>query len=128
MKIFQTSKAQILFVSVPEDDTQFEVQHNTLYCFKERLHCENCRILPHGQWQFLSLLKDADEEKAASVVDEIYRANDLVFYRDYNKHKPSETSLLFRKGKYYKDTALESLQSLANHLGCEGNQAILIEK
>lgn len=113
MKIFTTSKARILFVSVPEDSAAHYVKDNVMYYSSDwRTNELNQGMgLPDGQWQFLSLLKDADEEKAASVVDKW----DSGKYNDYSRH-------LARV-----DTALESIHSLANHLGCEGNQVILVE-
>jgi len=95
MKEVTTSKARILFVSVPEEAKAFHIGDFTgnLNYFRGLL-IRPCSIeLPDGQWQFLSLLKDATESQAQQITDN-----------------------------------LESLHSLAKHLGCEGNQAILIEE
>lgn len=130
MNIFTTSKARILFVSVPEDAIRFSVENErwlnfTISVWDKAKQTDGTEkiMLPDGDWTLLSLLKDADEEKAASVVDSISPFENRVCYRDY-EGSPDEW---LDRSDYF-DTALESLHSLANYLGCEGNQAILIEE
>ena len=124
MKIYTTSKARILFVSVPEETNDCDIENNILYADSDKWVIEKSIPLPEGKWHLLSILKDATEENAASVVDE----KTIVIVRDDGSFA-DDVKYYFSIGPYlHYPNAYLALESIANHLGCEGNQVILVEK
>jgi len=126
MTQFETTKATILFVEVPEDARHI---HTNIF--------GGCWLLVHTDsrwqeyelgdkdWQFITLLKDAREEDAMTLVDDC-----PYFAKCWKKYDRTES---IGKGAtiYNPDvscwTAIESLHSLANSLGVKGNCAVLVK-
>lgn len=72
-------------------------------------------LLPPGQWEFLSLLKDVTEEQAARIVD---REDGYDAYKEY-----------YKDGNFVNIKAIHSLSSLMmdNNIDSSKSWAILIE-
>ena len=120
MQKFETTKATILFVEVP--DGSHIIVHDDAAKYSlvngDRVPPIEQLDLPEGTWQFITLLKDASEEQAVNVVDSIFDK----YYMDYEN--PNNNT--YAPG-YTFDTALESLHSLATSLGVKGNAAVLVK-
>ena len=120
--IYTTTKATILFVEVPEDIYGAEVVNGNLKHFIEGSPFAITQKLPNATWQFITLLKDAREDVAMTLVDSISPYENRVCYRDY-EGSPDEW---LDRSDYF-DTAIESLHSLATSLGVKGNAAVLVK-
>jgi hypothetical protein len=136
--VYTTTKATILFVEVPEDARDIEVyflrEYNPVF-WRMQWKCNNLSPFNHtdigrgGTWQFITLLKDAREETAMTLVDESTMKEAgkqiRITYRDYNEPLLQIGEKLVMNGIFFE--ALPSLHSLANSLGVKGNTAILIK-
>ena len=110
---FETTKAKILFVEVPSDITWVKITSSgNIVCKVDKTF--SVQTLPEGTWQFITLLKDAREDQAKTMMYQ----NNLLGYRNFVIE--SSPILLF-------DNAIESLHSLANSLGVKGNAAVLVK-
>ena len=131
MTHFKTSKAELLFVSLPKgigtvlvDRNQLMEQYSTVTNKKKGIAIE----LPQGNWQLIGKLSEVSEEVAKRLVDddEIYECYFSGFekwidiYKDYNNSEPMPYGVVF--------TAIESLTSIATHLGMELTDNIYILK
>jgi len=124
MTQFETTKATILFVEVPSDITWVKITSSgNIVCKVDKTF--SVQTLPEGTWQFITLLKDAREEDAMTLVDDC-----PYFAKCWKKYDRTES---IGKGAtiYNPDvscwTAIESLHSLANSLGVKGNCAVLVK-
>ena len=123
--IYTTTKATILFVEFP-NDAESIIYYPRSIIFADSTWKKTKRgkriELPEGTWQFITLLKDAREDVAMTLVDSISPYENRVCYRDY-EGSPDEW---LDRSDYF-DTAIESLHSLANSLGVKGNCAVLVK-
>lgn len=114
----ETSKAKIIFVSVPNDAECFELAHSQT---ETRLHFQSEEhflgfdsiTLPQGNWTILNVLDDVTEDDAAKLVGS--------FGGWYARYGCYEVAFDLNC------TAIESLQSLATSLGVEGKTIILYQ-
>ena len=116
--IYTTTKATILFVEVPEQTSGVHIvngETDALMPYKQNgIFLNGPQLLPKGDWKFITLLKDAGEEQAKTMMYQ----NNLLGYRNFVIE--SSPILLF-------DNAIESLHSLATSLGVKGNAAVLVK-
>ena len=127
--IYTTTKATILFVEVPEQTSGVHIvngETDALMPYKQNgIFLNGPQLLPKGDWKFITLLKDAREEDAMTLVDDC-----PYFAKCWKKYDRTES---IGKGAtiYNPDvscwTAIESLHSLANSLGVKGNAAVLVK-
>ena len=133
---------QTLFVEVPKDaihDVKYEdkdfkmcrlfIHGGASYLSFNHYHLDGiskCSIpLPSGEWEIVNPLNEITEEQALpliekrSIKEEDGSVN--VFYINYLYHKIQAPHI-------WKKTALESLSSLATHLGFEEANIIVLQK
>lgn len=121
-----TQKATVLVVQVPEDlisyTTRTYAMHKGLmaiiYNTPPRVEFDKEIILPRGQWQILSLLKDITEEQARSIVERFYDFDGIPGFYNY----PDKKTVWSK--------ATESLHSLLTSHGVDTkqNQILLIKE
>lgn len=120
----ETSKAKIIFVSVPNDANNFRIS-----MIAHRIIFQNSKSIldwvdiPQGNWTILNVLDDVTEDEAALIAEidpEIDFENTatrerLPTYIDY-----------MDDGEYYLSPK-NSIKSLATSLGVEGETIIIYE-
>jgi len=120
----ETSKAKIIFVSVPNDARDFRIAtigSRLLFRQKETNFISDFIDLPQGNWTILNVLDDVTDDEAnliAEIDPEIDFENTatrerLPTYIDY-----------MDDGEYYLSPK-NSIKSLATSLGVEGKTIIL---
>ena len=127
MTHFKTSKAELLFVVLPKG--AYDVKISQLIGDRQKIRTRNESMpLPQGNWQLIGKLSEVSEEVAKGLVESCtIQQIDL----DMNKIGESETKSLDYSRKYpvhSLPTALESLTSIATHLGMELTDNIYILK
>ena len=116
---FETPKARLLFVVVPDDAAEFNIRDNKAFMFRQNefiaFHLDN---LPPVDWQLLGTgdLNEVTEEQAASVVE--------TFFDDFTQETlfigSDEGHIIF----VY--TSTEALKSLARSLGIPEDKKTIV--
>jgi len=125
MTHFKTKKANLLFVVLPKDAMNVCIDDNDI-CFIQK--CITKYIGINKGYTLLGKLSEVSEEVAKGLVDddEIYEYYFSGFekwidiYKDYNNSEPMPYGVVF--------TAIESLTSIATHLGMELTDNIYLLK
>lgn len=115
----ETSKAKIIFSSVPNDAKDFRIAtigSRLLFRPKETNFISDFIELPQGNWTILNVLDDVTEDEAEMLVEMGSYHNTFKNYITNDTHKSNQLR-----------TATESLHSLATSLGVEGKTIILYE-
>lgn len=118
----ETSKAKIIFVSVPNDATNFHFALQQIRLWYDTSDSKNySEELPQGNWTILNVLDDVTEDEAKIVVNNPYRG----YYYEYLPKGAMRLSNTAANHPF--DTAKESLHSLATSLGVEGKTIIIYQ-
>ena len=120
----ETSKAKIIFSSVPNDAKDFRIAtigSRLLFRPKETNFISDFIELPQGNWTILNVLDDVTEDEAEMVVEEYQGEDDGQYIPSMMGFKNYEIFPAFSL------SATESLHSLATSLGVEGKTIILYE-
>ena len=112
MTNFKTSKANLLFVVLPKDAMSVCIDDNDI-CFIQK--CITKYIGINKGYTLLGKLSEVSEEVAKGLVERCDCEGPCIDYKDYSKH-------------WSCDTAIESLTSIATHLGMELTDNIYILK
>mgnify|MGYP006322376545 FL=1 len=112
MKEFKTKKANLLFVVLPKDAMNVCIDDNDI-CFIQK--CITKYIGINKGYTLLGKLSEVSEEVAKGLVERCDCEGPCIDYKDYSKH-------------WSCDTAIESLTSIATHLGMELTDNIYILK
>ena len=111
---FKTSKAELLFVVLPKG--AYDVKISQLIGDRQKIRTRNESMpLPQGNWQLIGKLSEVSEEVAKGLVERCDCEGPCIDYKDYSKH-------------WSCDTAIESLTSIATHLGMELTDNIYLLK
>ena len=136
MQTFKTSKCELLFCVLPkdvEDVTAIHTKEFDITVLSYRL--PNVIIMPYhftniqGNWQLLGKISTITEDAAKELVDAYEWEDSPEFgpryaYNDYfNGIETNDYST-----KYPFDTSIESLTSIATHLGMDTNDNIYLLK
>ena len=116
-KIFQTSKAKLLCVDLPEGAT-FELEYDRVY---EYYYLEwrtnygyDCFDFPQGNWQLLGRREDVSEDIAEKIVESRectgYDYNGITFHTFYRNYQEPESLFVLNADQC--NSASESFQSL----------------
>lgn len=127
MTHFKTSKAELLFIKTYSEVNTANLQKlrsSWIHFFADGIIVET-NILPQGNWQLIGKLSEVSEEVANGLVDKLgsfkTKYEKHSFYRNYMRGVPQPVDMTFT-------TAIESLTSIATHLGMELTDNIYILK
>lgn len=115
----ETSKAKIIFVSVPNGARDFRIAtigSRLLFRQKETNFISDFIDLPQGNWTILNVLDDVTDDEAEMVVESFIGA--FKYFKCYNTIDNEKGFVL---------SATESLHSLATSLGVQGKTIIIYE-
>ena len=124
MKSVTINGREFLFVEVPEDAHNFEIDEDGWFFYSLDYSIFGDAIkLPSGSYRILCKASEAGEEESKEVVEKVSGWSKELFYgygakcSDYRDIVDSAF-----------DTATESLHSLILSLGMEVNRVIILEK
>jgi len=122
MTHFKTKKANLLFVVLPKDAMSVCIDDNDI-CFIQK--CITKYIGINKGYTLLGKLSEVSEEVAKGLVDKLgsfkTKYEKHSFYRNYMRGVPQPVDMTFT-------TAIESLTSIATHLGMELTDNIYLLK
>jgi len=122
MTHFKTKKANLLFVVLPKDAMNVCIDDNDI-CFIQK--CITKYIGINKGYTLLGKLSEVSEEVAKGLVDKLgsfkTKYEKHSFYRNYMRGVPQPVDMTFT-------TAIESLTSIATHLGMELTDNIYLLK
>ena len=119
----ETSKAKIIFVSVPNGARDFRIAtigSRLLFRQKETNFISDFIDLPQGNWTIINVLDDVTEDESEIIVEQVrVKGWKSKAFKNYKNHISSnKDSYIF---------ADQSLHSLATSLGVEGKTIIIYE-
>lgn len=108
----ETEKARVIFVMVPNGSINFKMFLNGVFRYRYSGRDRYLQIPAYNKWQFLCLLNEATEERAAVIVDEGELTMSEDEYRFFN----------YTQNRYNLYDQSDSLQSLAQSVGVDTNK------
>ena len=119
----ETSKAKIIFVSVPNDAARFEIDEDLFY-LTPQTDISQIIELPQGNWTILNVLDDVTEDESALLIAEI---DPEIYFENTATRERLPTYIDYMDDGEYYLSPKNSIKSLATSLGVEGKTIILYE-
>lgn len=115
IKQYTTTKAELLFVEVPNGRFAPKISPKNLSLFYEDSKSDTVINLPPGNWQIAGKLDEITEEQAAALVDS-KTANNVIYHKHYT---------LYSEWPFLRDPKM-SIRSLSQHLGFTPEQNVIV--